>query len=684
MIIIYINEIAFVVKEDITLLDACKFVGINVPRFCYHETLSISGSCRMCLVKLNVEPKKDEDYDFEFIVSCVTIIQSEMSISTNDVIIQKVREEILELLLLDHPLDCPICDQGGECDLQDQAKSFGSTNTKLLFNKYSVEDKYFNTFIKTIMTRCIHCTRCVRFSSEIAGLDFFGTLSRGNFTEIGTFIPSSFHSEISANVIDLCPVGALTSKPYTFKARPWELKSVETIDLTDCLGSNIYINYIDTGVSRIIPKYNSDLNESLITDKARFVHDSSTPNLLNTTNSLLLDSTHDFKVSKKKSSKSLFVCSDELNLETLTLLKRASYSLNIAVVSSNFNKNSNNSNIFKNSLNTIKDISSSLNSIFLIATNLRTECALINLRLRFLSINSYTKILSLGFKYSSNINNSFLNINIKDIKGMLEGKKLVAPALILNADSPLLIFGESFKERGFNIEVLNNFLNRLNPSFIVVSLVSSCNSMGSNYLNIKSLNSSSLKYFDTIYFLGCRNSSFFNSLSFNELKETFKGKFSLNNKNLLWLNTVLKLKDYKFLNKSILVKNNIEESGIFLNIEFRPQLAQKVLNNKSNFKSYFTILDSLFNLKFKESKVNSFIAEFTDNSEKFSLSYDKKCYLNLLINLSLNSLQKSKLSNYPFKPETNDYYCTNNITENSKTLLFASQEYQKKWDNFFF
>ena len=527
------------------------------------------------------------------------------------------------------------------------------------------------------MTRCIHCTRCVRFSYEIAGLDFFGTLSRGNFTEIGTFIPNSFHSEISANVVDLCPVGALTSKPYTFKARPWELRSVETIDLTDCLGSNIYINYTETGIARIIPKYNSDLNESVITDKARFTHDSLIQDFTGTGKNLVSD----FNTCKKD-SKTLFICSDELNIETLILLKRATHSLNVSIVSSNFNKSVKYSNIFKNSFNTIKDISHSLNSIFLIATNLRTECALINLRLRFLSINNYTKVLNLGFKYSSNINSSFLNINSKDIKSMLEGKSFRIPTLILNLESPLLVVGEALKERGFNVEAFNTFLNCLNPSIIIIYLVNSCNSMGSDYLNIKALNSSSLKYSDTVYLLGCRNNSFFNNLILNELKQAFNDKHSLNTKHLFWLNTLLKLKDSRIFNKSTVVKNNTEESGTFLNLEFRPQLSQKILNTKLNFKSYFSIFDLLLNLKRKESRVNLFIDEFTQNSEKFSLSYDTKKYINLL--KDLEAVHKSKVLNYPLKPETNDYYCTNNSTENSKTLLFASQEYQKKWDNFFF
>ena len=176
-------------------------------------------------------------------------------------------------MLLNHPLDCPICDQGGECDLQDQTKVFGSDSSRFFFNKRGVEDKNCGPLIKTIMTRCIHCTRCVRFGTEVAGVDFLGTLNRGTSTEIGSYTTKTFSSEISGNVIDLCPVGALTSKPYAFKARPWELKVNETIDLTDSSGSNLYVNFKETEIMRILPKNNTEINQTLISDKARFSYD---------------------------------------------------------------------------------------------------------------------------------------------------------------------------------------------------------------------------------------------------------------------------------------------------------------------------------------------------------------------------------------------------------------------------
>tara|TARA_R110000764_G_C11029072_1_gene385112 strand:+ start:15503 stop:16141 length:639 start_codon:yes stop_codon:yes gene_type:complete len=212
MLNIVVNGQHFEIKSGISILDACKSLGVLIPRFCYHETLSIAGNCRMCLVEVEGLEKP--------IASCLTEISENMVIYTDSPFAKRAREGVIEALLLNHPLDCPICDQAGECDLQDQTKMFGSNYSKFFSNKRGVEDKDCGPLIQTIMTRCIHCTRCVRFASEIAGVDFLGTFNRGSATEIGGYSASFFDSEISGNVIDLCPVGALTSKPFAYRARP--------------------------------------------------------------------------------------------------------------------------------------------------------------------------------------------------------------------------------------------------------------------------------------------------------------------------------------------------------------------------------------------------------------------------------------------------------------------------------
>jgi NADH-quinone oxidoreductase chain G len=262
----FLNGYQIEVKDwSYTLLQQCEQLGINVPRFCYHESLSIAGNCRMCMVELETSLKP--------VIACSTSLTQGMSVWTNSALVKKARENVLELLLINHPLDCPICDQGGECDLQDQTMVYGGDRGRFKEEKRSVSDKHLGPYIKTIMTRCIHCTRCVRFCDEILGEPALGTMGRGNATEIGTYLSKAVTGELSGNVVDLCPVGALTSKPYAFHARPWELESVESIDIFDGLGSNIRMDVKNNQIVRILPRWNQEVNEHWITDKVRYSYD---------------------------------------------------------------------------------------------------------------------------------------------------------------------------------------------------------------------------------------------------------------------------------------------------------------------------------------------------------------------------------------------------------------------------
>ncbi|MCJ9428731.1 NADH-quinone oxidoreductase subunit NuoG [Kordiimonas marina] len=253
------------VEPGTTVLQACEEVGVEVPRFCYHERLSIAGNCRMCLVDMERSPKP--------IASCAMPAGDGMVIHTNTERVKKAREGVMEFLLINHPLDCPICDQGGECDLQDEAMAFGRGQSRFHENKRAVEDKYMGPLISTTMTRCIHCMRCVRFSEEVAGVDNMGSIWRGEHTEVTTYLEGLLDSEMSGNVVDLCPVGALTSKPYAFTARSWELKHIESIDVMDAVGSNISVDVRGAAVMRITPRLHEDVNEEWISDKSRFVYD---------------------------------------------------------------------------------------------------------------------------------------------------------------------------------------------------------------------------------------------------------------------------------------------------------------------------------------------------------------------------------------------------------------------------
>ncbi len=270
---VVVDGVEVEVPRNYSLLQACEESGAEIPRFCYHERLSIAGNCRMCLVDWVGAPKP--------IASCAQAVGdmrpnpdgSPPQISTKSERAVKARNGVMEFLLINHPLDCPICDQGGECDLQDQAMGFGRAASRYEEPKRAVDDKYMGPLVKTIMTRCIQCTRCVRFAAEVAGVDEIGLISRGEDAQITTYLEESLTSELSGNVIDLCPVGALTSRPYAFNARPWELRKTESIDVMDALGSSIRIDARGAAVMRILPRINEEINEEWISDKTRFVWD---------------------------------------------------------------------------------------------------------------------------------------------------------------------------------------------------------------------------------------------------------------------------------------------------------------------------------------------------------------------------------------------------------------------------
>jgi NADH-quinone oxidoreductase subunit G len=254
------------VPEGITIIQACEIADVEIPRFCYHERLAIAGNCRMCLVEVAGGPPKP-------VASCAMPVTEGMQVFTDTPMVKKAREGVMEFLLANHPLDCPICDQGGECDLQDQAYQYGAGKSEYHEHKRAVTDKNMGPLVKTQMTRCIHCTRCVRFIEDVAGTVEIGAVGRGESMEIATYLEQNLKSELSGNIIDLCPVGALTSKPYAFKARSWELRKTESIDVMDAVGSNIRIDSRGMEVMRILPRLNEEINEEWISDKTRFCCD---------------------------------------------------------------------------------------------------------------------------------------------------------------------------------------------------------------------------------------------------------------------------------------------------------------------------------------------------------------------------------------------------------------------------
>ncbi len=260
-----IDGIEVEVPNGSALIQACEAAGREIPRFCYHERLSIAGNCRMCLVEVEKAPKP--------VASCAYPVADGMVVKTDSPMVRNARRGVMEFLLINHPLDCPICDQGGECDLQDQSVGYGMDHSRYAEGKRAVKDKYLGPLVKTVMTRCIHCTRCVRFATEIAGVPELGATSRGENMEIGTYVEHALSSELSGNMIDICPVGALTSKPYAYVSRPWELRKTESVDVLDAVGAAIRIDARGSEVLRILPRINEDVNQEWLADKSRFALD---------------------------------------------------------------------------------------------------------------------------------------------------------------------------------------------------------------------------------------------------------------------------------------------------------------------------------------------------------------------------------------------------------------------------
>nr|YP_009370748.1 NADH dehydrogenase subunit 11 [Eukaryota sp. BB2]AQL10474.1 NADH dehydrogenase subunit 11 [Eukaryota sp. BB2] len=394
--IVFINgKPIYTYNKALTILELGSFYGINIPRFCYHARLSIAGNCRMCLVEIYKS--------FKPVIACSTPISDGMEVYTDTALIKHSREHVLEFLLINHPLDCPICDQGGECDLQDQAIIYGSDRGRFRETKRSVQDKYMGPFIKTIMTRCIHCTRCIRFTSEIAGEPILGTHGRGKNTEIGMYIERAVTSIFSGNLIDICPVGALTSKPFAFSARSWELRPVDSIDILDTLGNFIRIDTRGSEIVRISPRYNRNLDEEWISDKIRFCYDGlktqrlTVPLLRKSTISgqrsyISISWQQSFQLISQLilqtliSSSSLkgfkFALGDLIDVETTLLLKDITHSLGVeAIPLSPAAKISNNDLRGNYLFNTKVKYMDTINLYFIVATNVVWEAPILSLKI---------------------------------------------------------------------------------------------------------------------------------------------------------------------------------------------------------------------------------------------------------------------------------------------------------------
>ena len=482
MLKLKINDKDIEVEEGLTVLQACEQASVEIPRFCYHEKLSIAGNCRMCLVEIEKSPKP--------IASCAMSAAEGMNIKTNTSLVEKARKGVMEFLLANHPLDCPVCDQGGECDLQDQSMYYGVDKSRFKENKRFVPEKYMGPLIKTQMTRCIHCTRCIRFATEVAGIPELGAIGRGENMQITTYLEKSMESELSANVIDLCPVGALTSKPYVFEARPWELKKTETIDVMDAIGSNIRVDSYGWEVKRILPRINDDINEEWISDKTRYACDGLKNQRLDTP--YIKEGSEFKKTSWKQAYESIVkkindtpsekiacLTGDLTNMETMYIIKEffektiKSKNLDCRPDQVYVNTKYRSNYIFNSKINGIEES----DLIILVGTNPRYEATILNARIRKAYLKNKTDVYSVGDVGNLTYPYNVISNSSKSIKDICENNSEINKKIIISK-KPMLIIGQStlkLKSAQYIFESFKKFLissGKINDEWNALNIIS--------------------------------------------------------------------------------------------------------------------------------------------------------------------------------------------------------------------
>ncbi len=582
LIKIKINNKELEVDKNLTVMQACEIAGEEIPRFCYHDKLSIAGNCRMCLVEIEKAPK--------LVSSCTMPLMEGMSVITNSEKVNAGRKGVMEFLLINHPLDCPICDQGGECDLQDQAMYYGFDKSRYSENKRAVDNKNMGPLVNTIMTRCIHCTRCVRFATEVAGVPELGMLGRGENAEITTYLENSITSELSGNVIDLCPVGALTSKPYQFKARPWELKRTDSIDIFDSVGSNIRIDSRAEEILRVTPRTNENINEEWISDKVRFNYDGYYQQRIDTPyirkNQRLeisnWDETLKELTNKLKASQPLALIGELVDVETGYAVKKFMQNFGEDSVEcrtdNQFIHNDLNSFRFNTPINKIEDS----DLIMLIGTNPKIETPIINHKI-FKAYNNGAEIFSIGENISLNYETKYLGTQLSELeneKFLKNIKKSKNPIIIIGSSylnnlknvhtyKSLISFSHKFKvitKDKNNLNFLNPFASRIGQLLIGNTTKNHCEPF-TKLLNQK---------FDTILSFGSEKIS---DSSFDSCYRVYFGHHG----------------DEGAMKSDLVLPTPLftEKNGIFVNIEGRPQEARKCHNPIGSGKEEWAILKKL-------------------------------------------------------------------------------------------
>ena len=673
MPIINIDNKEYEFENGMTVMQACEQAGTEIPRFCYHEKLSIAGNCRMCLVEMEKAPKP--------IASCAMPASDGMVIKTNTDIVKKARKGVMEFLLINHPLDCPICDQGGECDLQDQAMYYGFDKTRYEENKRAVQNKNMGPLVKTIMTRCIHCTRCVRFSTEVAGVDDIGLLGRGENAEITTYLEKTIESELSGNVIDLCPVGALTSKPYAFKSRPWELTKTETYDVFDGLGSSIRIDTRGKKVLRALPRINEEINEEWISDKSRFAIDGLSRQRLDNayckTNGMLKKSSWDNaflhiknQLIDRDEKNTVFLSGKFTDVETIFSAKKFSESLNSFYYDCRFDnaqfiKNSNESFKFNSTIQEVENA----DAILLIGTNPRWEAAVLNARIRKAYIDNNCKIGLIGPKLDLTYNYQHLSESL-DYLNELSNNNSDFNKVLDKAKNPLIIVGTSSINSNFGTSILEtsamlakkNQKNKdINPLNILHQDISRVGALEINFYN---------KYFDNDYSLQLKkhidkNKPVVFLMGLDEIELSL-----LKNAYVVYLGHHGD-KAASIADVILPTPAYTEKASTYMNIEGRVIQTNKCHNPLGEAREewkIFRVLSDLINQKLKFNNLSELRKEITKNYDQFS-------YLNELNSKKeITCAKNNKIKNIKIKYNIENFYMNDSISRSSETMALCTKD----------
>jgi len=645
---VFVNGQAYTVPKGVTVLP-CELAGVLVPRFCYHDRLSIAGNCRMCLVEIEKDRKLQP--------SCAFPANDGMRVWTETPAVKKGREGVLEHLLMHHPLDCPICDQGGECDLQDQAMVYGGDRGRYKEYKRAVEDKNSGPLISMIMTRCIHCTRCVRFGSEIAGTGELGTTGRGTNLEIGFYVREKlFASELSGNVIDLCPVGALTSKPYSFMARPWELETTETIDLTDGIGSNVKMDSRFGVPMRITPKLNEEINEEWISDKARYSYEGITNKrtfMPPEETASLVHSTHKaFSIESKAavlsgtvSQETVGVVTDHFENVTLEAPNSTGRNWKTTLFPVDFQST------FKCNTPIEQWESTDVDFILMVGVNPRYEGTLLNARIRKRLKKGHCNVVSFGAPISTTYPVISAGTSAHSFMNFVEGRSPFCTAF-RKAKHPIVLVGPSLFLRADG----NSFFSMLQTLINVVPNLVTNKWNGLNYLQPQANSFGVMEQ-------GVHQIGNVNNVQFKTMVQTVNGKSDVPSIYIA-SHIASDVSAETFVVPCALAS---ETGGTFSNTEGRSQFARKAVTNQRRVFHDKTIVSSLIELNGLKTAVKNYCLGIVP-SQNVDVAFKNHWY---------PKYNRTVVENTPLRSWVDNYYTTDAVTKNSPSLVKVSNAYKK-------